>query len=162
VSLGITFEVGSGWTYEQQAPEFFDIEQNVGSPDVIAVQFAGVGMDPQPREIVAGIEANDEIKVIGREDVDLDCHLTATRLTVEPTAPDTTEPPRFVHVVNVLAGPLSIATGRRLQLDIFNFHMGGAIIMVGGSIAHWDEALAAAQPVLGSLVLRPSGGAPCD
>ena len=162
VSLSITFEVGPGWTYEQRASEFFDIEQDPGSPDVIAVQFAGVEMDPLPRDIVAAIDANDQVKVIGRKEVELDCHLTATRLTVEPVASATTDPPVFVPVVNVIAGTLSIATGRRLQLDIFNFHMGGAIILVGGSIAHWDEALAAAQPVLASLTLRPSGGASCD
>ena len=160
LSLTIVFTVGPGWTHQQKAPEFFDIEQDVGSPDVIAVQFAGLHEIANATEVAGQIEAREDLTVSEREDVELDCHLGAIRLTVTPTdtSPDS---PQFWPVVDVAAGTLSVASGRRLQIDIFTFHMGTALILVGGSIAHWDETLAAAQPVLDSLRLRPSGGPVC-
>ena len=48
-------------------------------------------------------------------------------------------------------GPLSILPGRRLQIALFTTPDGILAILVGGSIAKWTEATAAAQPVLDSI-----------
>jgi hypothetical protein len=156
-SATITFEVGPGWVHEQSAQDFFDIEQDPGSPDVIAVQFAGIDY-LRVGDILAEIESRDDLMVTS-QDVEVDC-LGATRLTVTPTdtSPDT---PQFYPVVDIAAGTLSIASGRRLQIDAVTFHMGAALIMVGGSIEKWDQTLASAQPVLDSLTFGPSAGASC-
>jgi hypothetical protein len=56
-----------------------------------------------------------------------------------------------VHVMTVPPGPLSILPGRRLWIAFFDTPTGLLAIMVGGSVATWDEALAAAEPVLESI-----------
>ena len=48
-------------------------------------------------------------------------------------------------------GPLGIDPGRRLWISLFDTPDGLLAIMVGGSAARWDEALAEAEPVLESI-----------
>jgi hypothetical protein len=53
----------------------------------------------------------------------------------------------------VTPGVLQIAPGRRLWCAFFDTPQGVLAIMVGGSVASWDEALAAAEPVLESVTI---------
>jgi hypothetical protein len=48
-------------------------------------------------------------------------------------------------------GALGIDPGRRLWIAFFDTPDGLLAIMVGGSVARWDDALAAAEPVLESV-----------
>ncbi|MEP7360611.1 MAG: hypothetical protein ABI744_03435 [Chloroflexota bacterium] len=159
LSLGITFEVGAGWVHQQSGSEFFDIERDPGSPDVIAVQFAGVNRPAT--DIANEIRARSDVAFDMPKGFDLNCPLHALRLTVTPT--DTSvESPQFWPVVEVAAGTLSVASGRRLQLNILDLDAGTVIVMIGGSIAHWDATLAAAGPVLDSLHISPPRSYACD
>src|ERR671917_460432 len=36
----LSFELGDGWRAVQRFEDFFDVQRDIGSPDVIAVQFA--------------------------------------------------------------------------------------------------------------------------
>ena len=55
----VTFEVGDGWTAEQSRTGFFDIEDEPGSLDVVAVQFANLVGPETAEAAVAEIEARD-------------------------------------------------------------------------------------------------------
>ena len=48
-------------------------------------------------------------------------------------------------------GALGIDIGRRLWIAFFDTPDGLLAVMVGGSVSKWDEALAAAEPVLESV-----------
>jgi hypothetical protein len=56
-------------------------------------------------------------------------------------------------VMSVPPGPLGIDPGRRLWIAFFDADAGLLAIMVGGSIATWERALAAAEPVLESVAI---------
>jgi hypothetical protein len=56
-------------------------------------------------------------------------------------------------VMQVPPGALGIDPGRRLWIAFFDTVDGLLAIMVGGSVAEWDAALLAAEPVLESVVL---------
>ena len=55
--------------------------------------------------------------------------------------------------MTISAGPLTIASGRRLQIDLVDVHMGVLAIMVGGSTAEWDRAIELSTPVLESVTI---------
>lgn len=48
---------------------------------------------------------------------------------------------------------MSISPGRRLWIAFLDTPDGLLAIMVGGSVATWDEALAVAEPVLESVTI---------
>ncbi len=50
-------------------------------------------------------------------------------------------------------GPLGISPGRRLWIAFFDTPEGLVAVMIGGSVAKWDEALLAAEPVLESVTI---------
>ncbi|MCA1569984.1 MAG: hypothetical protein LC798_06605 [Chloroflexi bacterium] len=54
-------------------------------------------------------------------------------------------------VMLVAPGALGIDPGRRLWIAFFDTSDGLLAIMVGGSTAGWEDALAAAEPVLESV-----------
>ena len=60
-----------------------------------------------------------------------------------------------VRVMDVPPGPLGIDPGRRLWVSFFDTDHGLLAIMVGGSVATWDQALLAAEPVLESIRISP-------
>jgi hypothetical protein len=148
----ITFAVGDGWTAEQATSGFFDIQDAPGSLDVVAVQFANVVGDASADNVIAEIEANPQLSVSDPESVDIG-GLEGTRVVVETTDPPETEPPLFRPVLVIAAGPLSIASGRRLQVNLFDTPNGVLAILVGGSIAEWDRALQASEAVLESVTI---------
>ena len=54
-------------------------------------------------------------------------------------------------VLRVSAGPLAISPERRLWASFFDTPTGVLAVLVGGSVARWDETLAIAEPVLESV-----------
>lgn len=155
----ITFEVDGGvWYAEQLYAGFFDIQQDVGSPDVIALQFA------RPSEIyseegsslavdtaegaAAALRGNPNLTVIGDSESLIGGH---EGIVVEVEHAGRSE--ANVSVMLVPPGPLGIDPGRRLWVAFLDTDDGVLAIMVGGSVARWDDALAAAEPVLESVTI---------
>jgi hypothetical protein len=157
----VTFAIGQGeaghWTAVQSFEGFFDVQQGVGTPDVIAVQFARVvavfGADraslPVRRaaDAVAALAANPGLVVVeassavmaGRE---------GRGATVDHAGTEASSP-----VIAIPPGPISILPGRRLWLGCFDTGPGVVAVLVGGSIARWAEAVTAAQPILASVTI---------
>jgi hypothetical protein len=75
------------------------------------------------------------------------------RVVVETTDPADTDPPVFRQVMTVPAGPLSIGSGRRLEVTLLDMHGSVLAILVGGSIAEWERALERSRPVLDSVTI---------
>ena len=151
----ITFEVAEGWEAAQSGAGFFDIQQDAGSPDVIAVQFGNVaavfGPDGEARptsaaEAAAVLGANPNLTALESGESRMG-GLTGSQVTVE-NAGDA-----HASVLDVPAGTLGIDPGRRLWVALFDTDAGILAVMVGGSTERWDEALAAAEPVLESVVI---------
>jgi hypothetical protein len=154
----ITFAVERGWRAVQVMPGFFDIQQDAGSPDVIAVQWTrpdGIYEAPDaftpPTTAQAAVEAlgrNDGLTVIESSESRMDGR-TGSQVTVEnPAGAD-----GDVGVLHVPPGPLLISPGRRLWIAFFDTPEGMLAIMVGGSVERWEEALLAAEPVLESVTI---------
>lgn len=149
----ITFELDGTWQAVQLAEGFFDVQQDIGTPHVIAVQFArplGVyGADAA----VEPTSAADAVDIL-RGNTDLDVvesspsrigGLDGEQITVANTGQ------AHYHVLHVGPGGLGIDPGRRLWIAFVDTDDGLLAIMVGGSTERWDEALAAAGPVLESI-----------
>jgi hypothetical protein len=73
--------------------------------------------------------------------------LTGPQLTLE------NQSGAYVPVVHVPPGPLQIDTGRRLSITFLDTPDGLLAVMVGGSVALWSDAVAAADPVLASVTI---------
>ena len=154
----ITFEVDGPWRSTNALEDFFDIQQLVGSPDVIAVQFAkphgvygaggALGQATTAEAAVATLRQNDRIVVVESSD-SLIGGLSGKQVTVENPASTAGDRP----IVQVPAGGLSISPARRLWIAFFDTPDGLLAIMIGGSVARWDDALAAAEPVLESVTI---------
>ena len=150
----ISLELDGSWQAVQLGAGFFDVQQRVGSPDVIAVQFArpsaifgaGAASEPAPsaEAAVELIGANQGLSVLESSESRIGGR-TGSQVTVE-NAGDA-----HARVMQVPAGALGIDPGRRLWIAFFDTPDGLLAIMVGGSVAMWDEALAAAEPVLESV-----------
>jgi hypothetical protein len=157
----ITFEANASWQAVQLLDGFFDIQHDPGSPDVIAVQFANVdavyGADPEApiavtsvADAVAVFADNPRIGVVEESDSRIG-GLEGSNVVVENTGS------ADAAVLRVPPGPLAISPDRRLWMSLFDTPDGVLAIMVGGSISGWEEALAAAEPVLESVaVVSPS------
>jgi hypothetical protein len=154
----ITFVVNGSWRAVQVLPGLFDVQQDVGSPNVIAVQFARPdGIYRGPVELVApdaaqkavdALRANPSLTVVESSESRMD-GLAGLQITVEN--PSTAE--GDVFVMHVPPGPLGIAPGRRLWIAFFDTPEGLLAVMIGGSVAKWDQALLAAEPVLESVTI---------
>ena len=154
----ITFEVGDGWRAVQAQQGFFDIQQDVGSPDVIAVQFAlpegfygadGALLESTTAPAAArAVEANPAVTILDS---------SASRMSglqgfvVEVENPPTASGP--AQILSVPPGPLSIDPARRLWIAVFDTPEGVVAVLVGGSVAKWEEALLAAEPVLETVTI---------
>jgi hypothetical protein len=157
----ITFDVGEGWQGVQNAGGFFDIQQDPDTPDVIAVQFGNVdavfGEDGSAVEIdqaadtIPIIRENPGLTILG-ESPSLMSGLEGFTVEVENAAEGD------VPVLRVPAGPLAISPERRLWVSFFDTPNGVLAVMVGGSVARWDESLAAAEPILESVRIGDEGG----
>jgi hypothetical protein len=152
----ITFEVDDGWTVGTLTTGFFDIQQQVGTPDVIAVQFGRVDAvvgdggalieAPDAQEAVDAIKANPGLEVVG-ESGSLLGGKAGVVIEVQNTSGSHTQ------ILQVPPGRLGIDSGRRLWIALFDTSDGLLAVMVGGSIDDWDHALEVAEPVLESIVI---------
>jgi hypothetical protein len=158
----VQFAVEDGWFAGTVTDGFFDVQQEKGTPDVIAVQFAQVdgiasaAASPMSATTVAAavkaIHANPTLVVVD-ESASRIGGLEGLNVIVENrgAAP--------APVMQVSAGTLSIDPGRKLWISVFNTADGLLAVMVGGSIARWDRTLSVAEPVLESVVIGPSAAA---
>jgi len=160
----IVFAVEDGWAAGNVVNGFFDVQQQIGTPDVIAVQFAdvdGVGgrgglMVPAAtaEAAVAAIRDNGTLVVVD-ESASRMSGQDGLNVIVENrgTAP--------AVVMRVPTGALSIDPGRKLWISLFDTKDGLLAVMVGGSIAQWERTLGIAEPVLESVVIGgPEGASP--
>ncbi len=148
----VSFEVGDGWTAEQSRSGFFDIEDDPGSLDVVAVQFANLVGPETAEAAVAEIAARDGLSMTEAVPIAID-GVTGLQVVVDTTDPADTDPPIFRPVLTVPPGPLSIGSGRRLQVSLLDLDGSVLAILVGGSIAEWDRALELSRPVLESMTI---------
>ena len=150
----VTFAVdGAPWQAVQLFDGFFDIQQDRDTPDVIAVQFArptgihgGDGSkDPtDAADAVALLGDNTELNVV-ETDTSTIGGLDGSQVTVENTGEE------VASFMDLPPGTIGINSGRKLWIAFFDTDHGLLAIMIGGSGAKWDEALAAAEPVLESI-----------
>jgi hypothetical protein len=148
----ISFYVADGWTTVQQLPGFFDIQDDPGSLDVVAVQFTIASGFETAEDAAADIEARANLTVSDRQPV-VTADLQGIELVVETTDPADAQPVIFRPVLDTPSGPISIGSGRRLQINLFA--VGGQVVavMVGGSVAQWDRAVRLSQPVLRTVYI---------
>lgn len=153
----IELELDGTWQAVQLFDGFFDVQQDVGTPDVIAVQFAkpgridgaeGAAAPADASEAVDLVAVNPDLTVLGRSDSRIG-GLAGHQVTVA------NEGAAHARIMLVPPGPLGIDPGRRLWMAFFDTDAGLLAIMIGGSTARWDETLAAAEPVLESVVVGP-------
>ena len=154
---GVTFEISGGeWYAVQAAAGFFDIQQDVGSPHVIAIQFgnleAAYGGDDDRIEPASAAEAativasNTQLTVLGQDGSRMS-GLEGSLIEVENTSGTQ------ARILEVPPGALAIDPGRRLWAALFDVGDGILAIMVGGSAERWDEALLAAEPILETVTI---------
>ncbi len=156
-SPSITFDLTPGWRAVQLFQGFFDVQQQVGSPHIIAVQFANVRGVHGAEGPVATTEAGEALEILrtnpGLTMVETSVSriggLTGKQVTVENSGD------AHAEVITVPPGPLGIDPGRRLWIAFFETDDGLLAIMVGGSTERWDEALLTAEPVLESVQIAP-------
>lgn len=152
----ITFTLEDGWVAGSLVAGFFDVQQDPGTPDVVAVQFANVvgaiGDDgavvpvTTAAEAAATIAANPGIIVLGESDSRVG-GLAGRNVEIENRGTG------HAGVLDVPPGILGIDPGRRLWISVFDTDAGVLAIMVGGSVARWDRTLELAEPVLESVVV---------
>jgi hypothetical protein len=152
----ITFAIEDGWFPGNVSDGFFDVQREQGTPDVIAVQFAlvkrvvGAAGSAVPAttaaEAAQAIHANPAIKVIDESSSRLG-GLDGQNVVVENQGAST------AGIMDVAPGRLSIDPDRRLWVSLFDTADGVVAVMVGGSVARWDDALRLAEPVLESVMI---------
>lgn len=150
----ITFELDGSWSGVQLLDGFFDVQQNVATRELIAVQFGlpravyGAGgrtVDvTTAEEAAAALAANPGLEILGQNPAQVG-GLDGTAIEVENAGE--------VHagILVMQPGPLGIDPGRRLWIAFLDAPDGLLAIMVGGTVARWDDALALAEPVLESV-----------
>lgn len=148
----VTFEIGPGWTAAQALPGFFDIQDDPGSLDVIAVQFANVVRAESAAEAAQSIEDRPNVSVRGFEQLTIGDY-RGVRLVAETTDPADRPTPIFRPVLDSRPGALSIASGRRLQVNLLDVDGAVLAILVGGSIAEWGRTMEVATPILDSITI---------
>ena len=124
-----------------------------GTPQVIAVQFArpsgvygseGAPQSGSAEEAVAAVGENPRLAVVESSESRMG-GLVGSQVTVENAGDG------HATVMQVPAGALGIDPGRRLWIAFFDTPDGLVAVMVGGPTSGWEEALAAAEPVLESV-----------
>jgi hypothetical protein len=154
----VTLELDAGWFAGTLADDFFDIQQDQGTPDVVAVQFARVervvgagGSVTSPKTVadaVKTIRANPGLAVIDESGSRLG-GLEGLTVVIENQGKTAS------GIFDISPGRLSIDPQRRLWISLFDTNDGLLAVMVGGSVAKWDHALGIAEPILESVVVGP-------
>jgi hypothetical protein len=155
----ITFAVADQeWTAVQVLNGFFDIQQDQGTPDVIALQFTTTDMVFGANADLVGVttsagavnvlQENPTLKVVEASPVTID-GFDGQRITVDTAGAEAGE------LLHAPPGLLTQDPGRRMRLMLFDTPEGVLGILLGGSVAKWSKAEAAAQPVLDSITISP-------
>jgi hypothetical protein len=159
---GIAFTIGDGWFAGTVTDGFFDVQQEVGTPDVIAVQFAHVdGVVSAAASPMSATTAAAAVRAIHQNPALVVVDESASRLggldglTVVVENRGTAAAP----VMHVAPGTLSFDPGRKLWISLFDTADGLLAVLVGGSIAQWDRTLRVAEPVLESIMVDASAAA---
>ena len=150
----LSFEVGPGWRAVQEVPGFFDIEREPGTPDVVALQLARPIGAETAAGLVATIEAREGLRARASRPIQIDG--IAGRSIVVDAADSDIAANRFVPVLEVAAGPISIASGRRLRVDLVDTSDGLLAVLIVGYERDWAAALGASEPVLASVRFEPA------
>ncbi|HET9539427.1 MAG TPA: hypothetical protein VFQ46_02400 [Candidatus Limnocylindria bacterium] len=150
----VIFTLTEGWRAVQLFDGFFDVQQQVGSPHVIAVQFArpstvygagGDGVEPtSAAEAAEALSGNEAIEVLGDSTAQVG-GMDGRVIEIE-NAGDA-----HATVMVVPPGPLGSDPGRRLWVAFWDTPDGLMAVMAGGSVEEWQQAMAAAEPVLESV-----------
>jgi hypothetical protein len=150
----VTFEVDDQWSGRQVLDGYFTIQQgDADDPNVIAVQFARptalVGADGRTEpadaaDAVAILESNPDLEVVETSSSQMG-GLEGSQVTIENTGDEA------VEFMGLPPGFIGLDPDRRVWIAFFDADEGLLAIMAGGSIDQWDEALAAAEPVLESV-----------
>ena len=150
----VIFTLTEGWRAVQLFDGFFDVQQQVGSPHVIAVQFArpstvygagGQGVEPtSAAEAAEALSGNEAFEVLGDSAAQVG-GMDGRVIEIE-NAGDA-----HATVMVVPPGPLGIDPGRRLWVAFLDTPDGLMAVMVGGSVEEWQQAMDAAEPVLESV-----------
>ncbi len=152
----------SEWVARQVADGFFDIQLGPVTRDVVAVQFCRplgfFGAGPAEVRTTSVAEAVEVLRrnpalAVGPAFVSSVGRRAATTIDVETTASRDSDPPVFDPVLTVAAGPISVASARRLRISLLTLPDGLFGVLVGGSIADWDAALTVSEPVVASIRL---------
>jgi hypothetical protein len=160
----LSFEIRDGtWVARQFVDGFFDIQQEPDTLDVIAVQFCrptavhrsaddavAIG---STADALAALRANPDLAVSPTESVTI-AGRPAVGVDIDTTTPRDSDPPVFSPVLRVAAGPISLASARRLRLCWLDLEDGPLVVLVGGSTAAWDRTLEAAGPIVASVRLE--------
>jgi hypothetical protein len=151
----VTFTLGEDWRAVQLHDGFFDVQRDIGSPDVIAVQFARpiriwsasrleAVTVASAQEAAGALTANDRLVIRETSESQLG-GLTGTVVEVANAGEG------HEHVMELTAGELGIDPNRQLWVGFYDTNAGLLAVMVGGSVDRWEQALAAAEPVLESI-----------
>jgi hypothetical protein len=150
----VTFELGEGWSVGSITPGFFDVQQQSGTPDVIAVQFAlisnVVGADGATVEAtsadaaVVAIKENPGLVLTGESESRIGGQ-TGTVVEVQNRGP------AHAPVLDVPAGRLGMDADRTLWIALFDAPEGVLAVMIGGSTANWEHARTVAEPLLETI-----------
>jgi hypothetical protein len=149
----VTLQLDGSWTSVNRFDDFFDVQQDVDTPDVIAVQLARprqlvgrakVDTPPDPRAAVELLKANPGLEVVGESDSSIG-GLSGRVVEIENRSGQ--------HAGVMLVGPgeLGIDSGRKLWIAFLATPDGLVAVMVGGSAAKWQDTLDAAEPVLETI-----------
>jgi hypothetical protein len=143
-----TIDVPAAWFAVQDVPGFFDLEREVGTLDVTAVQFARPS-DLASAAAVETIRARPGLVVDGSTQIEVG-GVEGVRFVVDAADPDI-DAQVFVPVLEIAVGPISIASGRRLEIRLVDTEAGLLAVLLGGSVRRWDLARAEAAPILDSI-----------
>jgi hypothetical protein len=145
----LTIDVPDGWFAVQDVSGFFDLEREVGTLDVIAVQFARPADLTSANTAAATIRARPGLVVEETTSIEVG-GLRGVRLVVDAADTDI-EAQVFVPVLEIALGAISIASGRRLELRLVDTADGLLAVLLGGSVRTWETARTAAEPILDSI-----------
>jgi hypothetical protein len=166
----LSFEIGVGgaWVARQFVPGFFDIQQEPDSLEVIAVQFcrptaiygaASAEVEAGSLDAIAVVEAlrANAALAVGQAERARIAGRPALTVDIETTTPRDSDPPIFSPVLAIAAGPIALASARRLRITWVDLPDGPLAVLLGGSIAGWDHALGVALPVVASIRFEAGG-----
>jgi hypothetical protein len=153
----VIFDLDGPWYGRQVLRGYFTVQQGgARDPDVVTVHFArpsalfGSDGEEEPAdaaEAAAILETNPSFDVVETSTSQMG-GLEGSQITIENTSED------VVNLMRLPPGRIGLDPDRRLWMAFFDTDAGLLAIMVGGSIERWDEALAAAEPVLESVEIE--------